>query len=114
MIGLGVLLVAFLALVVWLSHMLGRARRELAIALLRCEKEPLLGRQIVALSGGALPPRVVYLVLHHLETERLVLSDPCLGDPWGRRIFTASERAAELHRNRLTLDVGRALKSEES
>ena len=81
-----------------------RLRRELVLALLRIapkERLPILGRDLVELSGGALRPGTIYVTLHDLEDEGLVLSDPCLGDPYGRRVYALSNRGGELHRGRL-------------
>ena len=89
------------SIVVVLIRRNSQLRRELALALLRVAKEPMFGRDLVKLSGGALRPGTVYVTLHDLEDDGLVLSDPCLGDLFGLRVYAASDRGAQLHRDRL-------------
>jgi hypothetical protein len=75
-------------------------RRELVLALLRIaprEHLPILGRDLVEMSGGALQPGTIHVTLADLEDDRLVLSDPLLLDPFKRRVYALSNRGGHLH-----------------
>jgi DNA-binding PadR family transcriptional regulator len=83
-------------------------RRELVLALLRLaprEHLPILGRDLVAMSGGALQPGTIHVTLAELEDEGLVLSEPLLFDPLRRHVYAASRRGGELHDARIGRSV---------